>query len=90
MARTRQPRKQEAEAKFRYRADIPVPPGGLGGRLNAMLDWCQVNIRPGCWEQHGHSTKEADQIAQDFARFYFAHAGDADLFRRQWLQVTVP
>jgi hypothetical protein len=84
MARTRHPRKQKAEARFRYRVDIPVPTDGPGGRLNAMLDWCQVNIQPLAWEQHGHSAKDADQIAQHFARFYFAHAVDADFFRRTW------
>jgi len=84
MARTRHPRKQEAEAKFRYRVDIPVPAGGLGDRLNAMLDWCQINIQPAGWEQHGHSIQEAAQVPKDFARFYFLTEQDAERFRQHW------
>ena len=34
--------------------------------------------------QHGHSTKEPGQIAQDFARFYLLTTGDAELFRWKW------
>jgi len=84
MARVHSKTRLKAERTFRHRVDIPVPIGGLGEQLNAMLDWCQVNVQPLAWEQHGHSTKDADQRAQDFARFYFAHASDADLFKRTW------
>jgi len=87
MARTRNPRKREAETRYPFRVDVPVPPViGLGGRLNAMQDWCRANIAAGAWDQHGRSEKALGQVPVDFARFYFATEADADLFRWRWLK----
>jgi hypothetical protein len=58
MARTHHPGKRAAEQNFPHRVDVPVPPGGLGNRLNQMLAWCVMNIRAEDWEQHGASVKE--------------------------------
>ena len=85
MARHNTARKREAERRFPQRVDVPVPPEGLGNWLNEMLAWCRANITAGEWAQHGHSEKEAGQIAIDYARFYFMTADDADLFRWRWM-----
>jgi hypothetical protein len=88
MARTRNPGKRAAEQNFPHRVDVPVPPGGLGNRLNQMLAWCVTNIRAENWEQHGHSEKQPGQVPVDHARFYFLIAEDADLFRWRWRMPT--
>lgn len=85
MTRTHYPTKREAERRFPHHVDVRVPEGGLGARLNLMLDWCRANISAGTWEQHGHSTRKPGQIPQDHAKFYFASADDAELFRWKWL-----
>ncbi|HEY7688162.1 MAG TPA: hypothetical protein VH835_05695 [Dongiaceae bacterium] len=84
MARPRNPRKREAESLFQFRIDVPVPEGGLGSRLNEMLDWCRANVESGQWAQHGHVQKQRGRIALDYARFYFALEADADLFWWRW------
>jgi len=86
MARTHNPGKRDAESRFPVRVDVPVPEGGLGERLNRMVDWCQLNIKGGSWQVHGHSEKEARQIALDYCRFYFMTEVDADLFRWRWMR----
>jgi hypothetical protein len=88
MARVHHPMKLAAERKFPHRVDVPVPVGGLGSTLNAMLAWCRDNIHAETWAQHGHSEKQPGKIAQDFARFYFRTAEDADLFRWKWASVS--
>ena len=37
MAHSTNLRKREAEAKFPYKVDVPIPMFGLGNRLNEML-----------------------------------------------------
>jgi len=91
MARTRNAGKRAAEQQFPFRVDIPVPPvTGLGGRLNAMHDWCRANITAGEWDKHGHSEKQPGQVAVDFARFYFMRDADAALFRCRWMERRQP
>ena len=69
------PTKLAAERSFPHRVDVPVPAGGLGGRLNEMLDWCRANIAAGEWDQQGRSEKALGQVPADFARFYFVTEG---------------
>ena len=78
-------RKREAEAKFPYKVDIPIPMFGLGNRLNEMLQWCRVNFGAGDWAEHNHSERPISGARADFARFYFLNEADADAFRQQWL-----
>jgi hypothetical protein len=85
MARLRNPGKRIAEKRFPNHVNFPVPSGGLGSRLNEMVEWCRANIPAGGWEVHGHSEKEAGRIAVDYARFYFLTEADADLFRWRWM-----
>jgi hypothetical protein len=78
-------RKREAERRYPFRVDVPVPPViGLGGRLNAMVEWCRDNFQPDAWENHGHLERKAGEIPVDFARFYFMEKADAELFRWKW------
>jgi hypothetical protein len=80
-------RKREAERRYPHRVDVPVPPGGLGNRINLMNDWCRANFHADQWAHYGHSQKEAGQIAEDYARFYFLSKADADLFRWKWMKL---
>jgi len=77
--------KQQAEKRFSHKVDVPVPPGGLGKRLNAMLAWCGEHAARGFWDCHGHRVRAADDSLQRFARFYFADAPIAQAFKREWL-----
>ena len=86
MARHNTARKREAERRFPQRVDVPVPPDGLGNRLNEMLAWCRANIAAGAWELHGHSEKALGQVPLDFARFCFGTEADLDLFSWRWLK----
>lgn len=85
MAHSRNPGKRAAARRFPHHVDVPVPPGGLGNRLNEMLAWCRANVAAGGWEMHGHSEKLVGKIAIDYARFYFLRAYGANLFRWRWL-----
>jgi hypothetical protein len=85
MARVHYETRLAAERRFQHRIDVTVPPGGLGGRLNQMQDWCRANIKPDAWAQHHASTREPGQIPQDYARFYFDSEEDADLFCWKWV-----
>ena len=78
--------RRAAEAKFRYRVDIPIPIGGLGNRLTEMLMWCRANLTAGSWDQHAHEERpRARGILAVSARFYFASEGDAQTFRKLWM-----
>jgi len=85
MARHTNYLKRDAERRFRHTVDIPVPSGGLGGKLNQMHQWCLDNIGPlDTWTQHGHSMHRPEQIPESYARFYFKIEEDAELFRCRW------
>jgi len=74
--------KSIAERIYPHRVDVTVPPGGLGGRLDGMLEWCRQR---GCeWAQHGQRQHEPGQVPVDYARFYFARESDAVAFRQRW------
>jgi hypothetical protein len=47
MARAHYPGRHEAEHRFPHRVDVPVPPFGLGGRLNEMLAWYREKVAAG-------------------------------------------
>ncbi len=85
MTRTKTRLKHQAEKRFSHKVDVPVPPGGLGTRLNAMLAWCREHAARGFWDCHGHRVRAADDTLQRFARFYFADAPIAAAFKREWL-----
>ena len=61
---------RDAERRFPIKVDIPVPPLGMGGRLNQMHDWCHNHVTAGTWEEHAHSDERRDSrgIRIDFAR----------------------
>ena len=77
--------KQQAEKRFPHKVDVPVPVGGIGKRLNAMIAWCGEHAARGFWDCHGHRVRSADDTLQRFARFYFADAPIAQAFKREWL-----
>jgi len=52
MARTNTRLKQQAEKRFPHKFDVPVPPGGIGKRLNAMLAWCGEHAARGMASLH--------------------------------------
>jgi hypothetical protein len=85
MPPTRTRLKQQAEKRFLHKIDIPVPPGGMGSRLDAMLAWCRIHVARGFWDCHGHRVRSPDHTPQQFARFYFADAPIAEAFKREWL-----
>ena len=74
--------KREAEAAFAHRVDVPVPPFGLGQRLNHMRAWCRDRCGRD-WAQHHHSEGRLN----DFARFYFSRPEDAAAFRERWREL---
>lgn len=86
MARTHYPARRAAEQRFPFRVDIPVPAGGLGGRLNEMAAWCREHFTGG-WDHHGRTdptSLDTRGIATGVMRFYFLTEADADLFRQRW------
>jgi hypothetical protein len=85
MPRTRIRLKQQAEKRFLHKIDVPVPPDGIGLRLDAMLAWCRAHVARGFWDCHGHRVRSSDDGWQKFARFYFADAPIAAAFKREWL-----
>lgn len=84
MVRSLNPRRREAEKRFPYRVDIPVPDGGLGGRLTEMMYWCREHVSHGAWEQHGHMEQGRGVIPVHVVRFYFMIGADAEAFRQRW------
>lgn len=86
MARIHTQRKRDAERRFAFRVDVPVPEYGLGSRLNEMLAWYRANIKADTWAAHCHTEKQPGQIAADYCRFYFMNADEADLFRWRWMR----
>ncbi|MEO9970111.1 MAG: hypothetical protein ABJG15_09870 [Hyphomonadaceae bacterium] len=67
----------EIDAKrFEHAADIPVPPTGLGKRLDAMHDWCAMHCEKDDWAGHGFRTA----CRADYVRFYFTYPNIADAF----------
>jgi len=49
VAHVHHPTELAAERHFPHRVDVPVPVGGLGGTLNAMLAWCHANCHAEEW-----------------------------------------
>ena len=75
----------EAERRFPYRVDIPVPGSGGWRQLTHMHEWCRENVAASAWDQHGHSERRKGEAPIDYARFYFMDEADAEAFRRRWL-----
>lgn len=44
---------QKDAREFPYHVEVPVPPTGLGKRLDIISDWLGQNVGPD-WRQHGH------------------------------------
>jgi hypothetical protein len=69
--------KDDAERRFMYKVDIPVPGTGLGRDLTAMLECCHARVPRLGWEYHGHTTRPSKGAPpQHCARWYFAEAVD--------------
>jgi hypothetical protein len=85
LANARQLFRRKAERRFPHKIDVPVPAGGLGKRLDAMLAWCREHAAPHFWDCHGHSVRTPEDKLQRFARFYFADAPVAEAFKQKWL-----
>jgi hypothetical protein len=82
--KARHPFKDEAERRFPYKVDIPVPELGLGRDLTAMLEWCRERVpRPG----YGHTARPSKHKPPvHCARWYFIEEADAEAFRQAWLR----
>ena len=70
MARTHNPGKRDAQRRYLFHVDVIVPAGGLGERLNHMLEWCLANITAGEWEQ-----QEFDRRVTDYERIRMFERG---------------
>jgi len=67
-------RASRIEVEYPHHVDIIVPPGGLGGRLDAMYDF---HIQNGIKPQRGHGKHSADGAV---IRWCFADAKIAAAF----------
>jgi hypothetical protein len=79
--------RRDAERRYPHRVDIPVPPNGLGGRLNEMLAWCRERLTE--WEHHGVTAGRDERgVASDAVRFYFMDEIAARQFRERWAPIA--
>jgi hypothetical protein len=79
--------RDDAEAKFPIKIDIPVPAYGEPWPYVEMLAWCREHVAAGAWAQHGYMDKKRRDdrgIPIDFTRWYFMDAADADAFKKRW------
>jgi hypothetical protein len=87
-ARARHPFKDEAERRFPFKIDVPVPEIGLGRDLTAMLEWCRQRMREDAWAYHSHTSRPSRGKAPvHTARFYFAVEAHAEAFAQRWRRV---
>lgn len=85
MARRSKTLREEAETRYPWRVDIPVPSDGLGKKLNDMETWCRAELLDEPWERHGRSVPEdAQGIKTQVSRFYFKDGAAAQVFQAQW------
>ncbi len=71
---------KRAEARYRYRVDLPVPRYGLGRKIDDMDDWCHQYV--GDFEHHGWQKRVAGHIPIDYIRYYFDLAEIARQFHK--------
>jgi hypothetical protein len=74
MTKRTTPRKMTAERVFPVRVRVPVPPRGLGQRLNEMHDWLR-KVAP-----DGRHFVASDRGPPDAALVYFADVSVAHAF----------
>jgi hypothetical protein len=88
MARTHSPASHryddDVRTRFQHCVDAPAPPLGFGSHLNEMLIWCVEHFEADTWAQHGRRERRKGKVPQDYARFYFETAADAEAFRQRW------
>ena len=83
--------RDDAEAKFPIKIDIPVPAYGEPWPYADMLAWCRANVAAGAWAQHGFMDKKRRDehgVPIDFTRWYFLNDADAEAFRQRWVEVS--
>ena len=87
--RSRNPFRDAAEERFKYKVDVEVPrTQGLGKNLNDMIDWCKERLDSEEWTQHGYMEKPIGHFRpKDYARFYFEKSETATEFVNAWLIV---
>lgn len=68
-----------AEQRFPFRADIQVPAGGFGERINAMGDWLAAALGPD-GGRHQRFPAPMGRGRPEAVRYYFRDREDRDRF----------
>ncbi len=79
MGRYKSVLKAESDARrFQNTVDVPVPPNGLGSRMDEMEHWLRTNAK--CeWATHGVSSRGVH-----CAHYYFESPWDAHRFGQEF------
>lgn len=70
--------------EFPYHVELPIPPTGLGMRLDIIAAWININIGPD-WRMHSHLERGEHtalymfQSNEDAARFRLALTSENEL-----------
>jgi hypothetical protein len=72
---------RDAERRFPVRIRIGVPPEGLGGGLDKMIEWLDANCGADGWTSMPSSTRG---VVNDALALYFADVTLASAFITRW------
>jgi hypothetical protein len=72
---------REAERRFPVRIRVGIPPEGLGGRLDKMIEWLDANCGSDGWISMPSSTRG---VVNDALAIYFADVTLASAFVTRW------
>src|SRR3954454_20485125 len=72
---------REAERRFPVRIRIGIPPEGLGGRHDKMIEWLDANCGSDGWMSMPSSTRG---VVNDALAIYFADVILASAFVARW------
>ena len=65
--------------------DIPLPPEGLGSRMDEMRGWCEEQFGAGRWMDHETTVAWPPSApGEPVVRFCFFTEEDAEHFERRW------
>jgi hypothetical protein len=77
-------RSDNAEDRFPFKVDVPVPVEGLRHRLELMRAWCRDNVATGAWQERSHSVPAIGEAPTRYVRFCFIDRAGAETFGRTW------
>jgi hypothetical protein len=72
---------RDADRRFPVRIRIPVPPEGLGSRLDQIFAWLDTNCGSNGWASMPSSTRG---VVNDALAVYFADVTTASAFVARW------